>query len=486
MTNLNRFLTVTAGTVVICAMVAIIFRSFNPVYVLGLIGVPMVIFFLGKQKLLFQLVVVTFFSGLTVPGLPGGLYLTHVFALLYIGVAILAAALQKNNKNGNNVFSKVTLMFILLLAGIASVRGLGFRVLGDQNWGGQRYIEVFIMLLFLLNAKAVRLSEKEWNITLITALVFSSFPFLSELIFMISGGRIWQQYLIVNVNMATISSFMRDMTGNELVRFQSANRLGGFVMLLGVFFLLKRPRRLIVFITLYLLAFLLIGFSGHRSGLFDLLLFPWIAGMIYLKKHLFKYIALSSLGFLFLMGIVYSTASFLPLTFQRSVSWLPAIHVDDAAMRDAAGTMEWRLNLWDAALNELKDKPDYLFIGKGLTYSSDQYLALELSYQLNQHYMWGVITSTYHQGIISLLILTGIPGLILGTCFVLTGLQTNFPNQIENGNETIYTIVHLLIFSYVVLLVIKFYTVYGDLQVSWPQLCFWFSVLENFRYLDRN
>ncbi len=445
----------------------------------------MVVFFLNNQRLLFKAVIVTFSSGLTLPLLPERLTLFHVLASLYIAIVIVSHAFRKQTRVAPDGLTGSIILFFLVLLMVIGVRGMGFRFLGDENWGGLRYLELFIMLGLLINAKAIILRQDEWRKTLIVGLLFTLVPFLAELVFLLSGGAIWRQYLFVNVNLMTMGAFLRDQAGHEMVRFQSANRLGGFIMITSLFFLLHKPRRVFLSISLYLFALLLIGFSGHRSGFFDLIFFPWIVGLIYFKKHLAKYLFISTAGLVAALVILYTTAALLPMPFQRAVSWLPGIQVNAVARQDADMTLQWRFEVWDAAFMELRQNPDFLLIGKGLTYSAREHLALGIAGNFFGSHMWAVITSTYHQGFISLLVILGIPGLIAGSFLLGLGLYYNRPAKINQEYDDVLSSAHLLFFAYTFLLVGKFYTIYGDIHVSFPVLFFWFLVLENLRYSSK-
>lgn len=469
----------------ICGLVGFIMLKFSPMYITGLLGIPFLIFFLNNPRFLFKLLMVTFFSGLSLPLLPGGLTLFHFLGVLYLGIVILGYAFRKQARVSPDGFTWSILVFSLVVLLVVFIRGFGFRFLGDDNWGGLRYVELFIMLALVLNAKATILTPLEWKKTILIGLLFTFIPFLSELLFIVSRGIIWHHYYFVNVQIATFGAFVRETAGHELVRLQSANRLGTFLLISSLFFLVHRPKKLFLFSAFYLAALLLIGLSGHRSGFFDLIFFPWIVGLIYFKKNVVQYLTVSTAGLVAVLILIYSVAIFLPLQFQRAVSWLPGIQVANIARDDAEGTLEWRFDVWDAAFLELRQNPDYLLIGKGLTYSSHEYMALEHSGRLYGNYSWAIITSTYHQGVISLLVILGIPGLIAGVLFLGLGLYDNRPSQINDSYDSDLKSVHMLVFAYTSLLVAKFFTIYGDVQVSWPVLCFWFIILDNLRYSSK-
>src|SRR5690606_40907395 len=68
-----------------------------------------------------------------------------------------------------------------------------------------------------------------------------------------------------------------------------------------------------------------------------------------------------------ILGIitVYYTIDSLPYSVQRTLSWLPGLKVSNAVAQDAAGTVDWRLDLWHAAIRYI---PEYFWLGKGFSY----------------------------------------------------------------------------------------------------------------------
>jgi len=160
----------------------------SPMYAAAVLGIPVVIFFLNNQRLLFKSLVVTFFSGLTLPILPGSLNVFHVLALLFIAISIVNGAFRKEMRVPPDGFTRVTIAFLSCVLIVVYFRGFGFRILGDTNWGGLRYVELFIMVGVLLNSKSIVLTQKEWKNTLLVAFAFTFIPFFSELVFIVREG----------------------------------------------------------------------------------------------------------------------------------------------------------------------------------------------------------------------------------------------------------------------------------------------------------
>ncbi len=484
---MNRFKTsllVLAVTACACLLLGMIFKMGLPLFSLGVVAVPVGVLLINRQKWLFQITLASFFSSLTIPGMPGGLNVFHLLAGFYIVVSVLGYCLRKELRQPWNLCLVLAMMFAINLGIIILVRGSGFRFMGDTNWGGLRYVDLYISLLFVLLARHTRLTEKEWNVTMWMVLGCSLIPFVAEMLLLVSGGRIYQQYMFIRSNANTMLSLMAEQEGSELVRFQSANRLGVYALLLGLYFLCGERRRKWVGGAFVTTGIALVGLSGHRSGFLDLLLVPWLAGFLWPGIRKATYIWVSIFAFALFMVPLYVFAKYLPVVFQRGVSILPGIQVSPVAQMDAKVTIEWRLDLWREALREVERNPSYLLVGKGLTYSGAEFEALGAGEYSEHYYWWAVITSTYHQGLISLLVCTGIPGMFLGLSFLGVGVFRHLASHFTQWHRPGLRTIHYVLLVYFIVLVAKYMFVSGDLYLSWPLLCIWLVMLENIRQTD--
>jgi O-antigen ligase len=450
------------------------FRMGMPVYSLAILTVPISIFFMNHQKILYAGIICTSFSKLTFPGLPSTLYIFHLLILLALGIHILNRCITKQESHSNRKLRFYSGLFVLNFVIIILVRGAGLRILGDENWGGMRYAEILIPMGLLLVRPQFVFSPQDWRKVFIWFVFFSMLPFFSEMVFLVSGGAVYHQFYLVNFNMSTLNSINSQILGKELVRFQSANRVGPILIVLASgFFLAKKINP--VSLGFYVMGVVLIGLSGHRSALIDLILISFFTGLLFFKGRRLIYLLCIGIFGVFLLLIVYQIAHLLPLTFQRALMLLPNIEVSPEARLDALITLDWRLSLWTEALREIRFNPEYLLLGKGLTYSSREYMALLL---FDFDYWWAILTSNYHQGVLSLLIITGIPGLVVAIMMFYHGLKYHFDIQKTPKLEKAMAAFHLAIFIYLTILVFKFFLIYGDVTGSMAAIVFLLFVLQ--------
>jgi O-antigen ligase len=188
-----------------------------------------------------------------------------------------------------------------------------------------------------------------------------------------------------------------------------------------------------------------------------------------------QYILALGVTALFGLFLVYSFAPLLPLPFQRALMILPNIEVSPEAHYSAMGTLDWRYQIWGEAVAEIRRNPDYLILGKGLTYSAREYQALML---FDYAYWWAILTSTYHQGFLSLLIITGIPGLITGTCLIISGICEHGRTlmRFRSPSSPLFE-VYRMILIYLALLFVKFFVIHGDINRYLPQLYYMLFVM---------
>ena len=85
-------------------------------------------------------------------------------------------------------------LFLAILVFTASVRGIGLRVFGSSSWGGMAYIQLFIMAGLLLISDSVTLTTRQWRNSIIAMLFMSCLPAFAEILFVLSGGKVYFQY----------------------------------------------------------------------------------------------------------------------------------------------------------------------------------------------------------------------------------------------------------------------------------------------------
>jgi hypothetical protein len=159
---------------------------------------------------------------------------------------------------------------------------------------------------------------------------------------------------------------------------------------------------------LLLLAFVAGLLGGFRSSVVMAIL---LFAILFYFEGLFRtqFVLVLLLGAVLTGATLVPLARHLPLTIQRSISFLP-VEIDNKARSDAESTTEWRLRMWDVLLPQI---PQYFWLGKGFAVSpTDLYLLQEAVLRgLPQDIDLAIAGGSYHNGPLTLIIPFGIFGL---------------------------------------------------------------------------
>jgi O-antigen ligase len=136
-------------------------------------------------------------------------------------------------------------------------------------------------------------------------------------------------------------------------------------------------------------------------------------------------VILGGIGLLSL-GLAATFASSLPLSIQRTLSFLP-VDIDPGVRSDAMASTEWRLKMWQTLWPEI---PRYLWLGKGYGMNeSDLYLTQEAQRRgLAQDYESALIAGDYHSGPLSILVPFGLFGTLAFIAFCIAAIRALYRN----------------------------------------------------------
>jgi hypothetical protein len=246
-------------------------------------------------------------------------------------------------------------------------------------------------------------------------------------------------------------------------------------------------------VLLFLLALAAIFLSGYRS----ILLFAMVAYLLSsLLRGSFKDLWIAgAAGSVALLVLISAQGSLiqLPKTAQRALSWLPG-DWDQAAVADAEGSTQWRLEMWEWAWNDDRIMRNKTW-GTGFGLSLDDMSLIAASYMAGQgggSLLGGsdrenfMITGTFHSGPLSAIKYIGVVGLVLyypilcymavlawRLCRRARGTKV-FPLALFVGIPIIYEP-----FNFVV--------VFGALELSYVKMLFWAGLMNmTNNYLDRS
>ena len=306
--------------------------------------------------------------------------------------------------------------------------GIGLRSLGGSTYGSKGYITILASILgyFALTSCPIPLAKAR----LYTALYLlpGLTALMSSLIYF-SGPGFNFLFAIFPVGDAN-SLASGEVSGSYVTRLGGLSAAGTviFYYMLARYgireiFAMTRPLRLLCFVA----AFAAGLFGGFRSVMaLMLLVFSvqfYFEGL--LRTRLLPALLLAGI---FSMVIMVPFADRLPLAVQRTLSALSFLSVDPTVRYEAAGSTEWRLQMWQALLPDLHK---YVLLGKGYALNpTDLYLA---SYGARSGRLssWegSLAAGDYHSGPLSIYITFGSFGVLAFLIFLIASIRVLHQNR---------------------------------------------------------
>jgi len=412
----------------------------------------------------YVLLIASWNAAVVFPFLPGQPY---IWTLAAVG-SLTLTLLQRMMDRKYETLRVPSLSIPLALLGIwvtftaAMTGGFGGRALGEELWGGKKYLGVLgaVIGFFALTSHQIPSGKGRFYASLffLSGLTLAA----SDLVFM-AGPKFYSLYSFLPAEVAI---------NHQAVSTESLWRLAGvgfaaqyFVWYLmarfGIrgLFDLTRPWRLLLLVVGFGLALL----GGFRS---TLILFGILMVVQFYFEGMFRtrLAVILSLGLALTGVLIVAFADKLPNPVQRSMSFLPIAGIDPTAKLDAQGTLDWRVKIWRTVL---PDVPRYFLFGKGFAYNgTDYYLTNEavrrgIAYTVDEA---TIINGTYHQGILTIIIPFGIWGLLLFGWFCWSALKVLVHNY-RYGSESL-RLINVFLLSMFICRLVFFLTLYGQFELD--------------------
>jgi hypothetical protein len=363
-------------------------RSGNIFLIAAFLALPFVILLMHSPQTALALALILDASGIPLPGVSGGASPGLPLKILLIAVMGIGVMMHRKPWQGQKLpETKPLLCFTAVMILLMMVRGTGLRALGSSMWGGMIYIILLCNIGFYFAVNGLRISRKQ-----IRWIVWGS--------------------LLAGV----IGAALR-LRGFEAVAEEGgvgASRLMWLSPIAGALFplvfALKFRRTPWISGLLLLICLGLIGLTGFRSRLVGLVMVTAGYGFFKAKDKVQYALLLGGLGLAGWIGIVL-ISSHLPLGLQRAVSFVPGAHIDYRTAQDAAGSIEWRVEIWKYCLDRAKE---YLLIGRGSAFNIWETAENVGVWDIQTFSPWFAFqTRSYHSGPLSLLVDYGLPGLLI-------------------------------------------------------------------------
>ncbi len=450
------------------------FSRGRPIYFVGIVALPVMVYFINHPPVLFASVIALFNSMLTFPGIPQGLNAYHVAAAGMIGLIVASLIITKKTYRGPRYLSdKFLLFFTLIILMVMTVHGSGLRALGSSMWGGMAYIQLFIGMGYLIASRYIVLTEKQWKYTVAALVLLTAVPAVAQVVFVLSGGAIYQHYMFVKAEIGALAySLYTHEAAQGVPRYQMLGNLALAVFSLAMVFMPLRKSGMVFFVLTMIGVFVLAGYAGYRNVLFRIVLTLILFFLlIEPRKRPIRVAIMIGLGFVGWLSLIPVSGS-LPLPFQRMISWIPGMSISPVILYDTAFSNEWRFQIWDMVLHDL---PQYLWVGRGFVMPAS--LATLTSETMGDSVLMAYLYHNYHSGPLSLLMDLGILGFIGYTGFLIFAILEMYRAFRRLAPGTFLHRAFAFFFAHFVVFVLMFYFVFGDVKSSSMHFFIYLSIL---------
>ena len=394
------------------------------------------------------------------PGSPALGYLVGGLSLFF------SAAKRALLRQGNFIHCPSVSFSLVLLAGIVlftahETGGIHARALGSDAWGAMRYFQVLgaIAGYFAFVSQPIAPHRAK----LLTGLFFLSGVTSALPVFIELAGPGLQSLLVLfgQTSIATTetTAFSLDLQRFVGLTFMSEAVCWFMMLRFGIrgVFDWHRPWRFITFAIMFAVGLL----GGFRSFL---ILFGVVSLFQFYFEGLFRsrFFLWFSLAGVFATTLLFAFADKLPGAVQRSISFLP-VQIDPAIRRDAMGSLDWRLEMWRVVLPIV---PRYLWLGKGYNFDGMDYYLTTLGAERGffRAYDAAIISSDYHQGILTLIIPFGIWGLLAFLAFCVASLRVLYHNYRDSPPEL--RRINTFLLSYFAARLVFYLNLYGEFDID--------------------
>ncbi|HTQ51911.1 MAG TPA: hypothetical protein VMJ12_14470 [Candidatus Acidoferrales bacterium] len=403
-----------------------------------------------------------------VPFIPGRPAVGVAMIGLSLGISVLQRMISSESRFISVPWMTLPLFWIIVVVAFtAKMNGFGLHVFGGEVYGGSKYVYLIggVLGYFALSAKRIPPGRRNLYLALyflggVTAAVSDLSVFLPRSFYFI--------FYFFNANYFAFRLESPDLTPTRFSGAQMTS-LAVFSFMLARYglrglFLSGKPWRWVFFVlaTAY-------GLLGGYRGLVMTFALVFLIQFFLEGMHRTKLMAVFLSAGLFGALALIPLAPYLPFTFQRALSFLP-YNFSTAAKLDAQGTLDWRLNMWQAVLPQI---PPHLLLGKGYTINPLDYefvmgpeASIRSTFAQNDPL---ALAEVYHNGPISVLIPFGIWGAIGFLWLVIAGLRLLYLNYCH-ADPDLKTINSFLLAAFATH-VIMFLFIGGDFGTEMMAFC---------------
>ncbi len=340
-----------------------------------------------------------------IPGLP---FAADSLLMLFMGgVNILRTALAPRPRGSGLASERWLGAFILIVFVTIISRGFGFAMGGGFEYGGTYYINLLGVLLFGLSVREERLETKHIKWIVIGGALFGALPFVVELVYVHAGFAIPGLSKLVQVELRKDLTAVAMGVEDAIARYRGGRSFALALLALALVFPLGKRSSRLVRIALFAGCLLAMMASGFRLDTIMLLAVIFVFYWVRSSNRRLLIVRIAVLG---LVGYVVLAIAvrFMPANMQRAVAFIPFLPVEELARDNADSSTEYRKEVWKIAIQHWKE---YAIVGRGLTINVKDVAWLQQSYYGTAEFFY--LCHNYHNGVLSLLLDFGVPGLIV-------------------------------------------------------------------------
>ncbi len=409
----------------------------------GLFGLLLVFPLLLKWHV--PLLLLSWNSAVVIFFLKGTPNLWLVMVTLSLGISLLERALNRGMRFiGVPQITWPLMCLTVVVAFTAYVNGgIGLRAFGSEVMGGKKYVFLVVGILSYFALTAHRIPPERAKLYLSLYLLGGLSLAIGDFYSIAPGFLNFVFWLFPPTFFTGDFQFgVTRLTGTGFAAYAVWSWLLAVYGIRGIF-LAGKPWRL----ALFLVAFVLMFLGGHRLTLV-------MGGMIFLVMFFLEGIHRTRIMPVFVLLALMSAvaivplARHLPLTFQRTLAFLP-LDLDPEAVASAEGSSQWRIDMWKALLPEI---PKHLLLGKGYAISQAEFEMMAVDspfHEIDPSQQALALSSDYHSGPLSVILPFGIWGVITFLWFMFAGLWVMYRNY-KYGDPAQRTINTFLWVTYVV------------------------------------
>ena len=358
-------------------------------------------------------------AALIVPFFPGRPFWWELCALL-AWPSLLAYFLVNRQKLADLQFDRLEKRALLALLGYVGVlvvlmmyRGVGFRALGGGQMGGRFYTQQMVLAVLPLLMMSTRLSKKQLVVAVCFGWGMSLTYLISDFSFSLNGS--FQRVLYFFELPTDALNFELGFEATGLRRYQSFGFVGVAMFSAILVWTSLRDlttRRALIGLPLAFAMMALAVSSGHRTAFIEIV--STVGFLAFFQRFWTPMRVIAGLVFAtVIVSTLYLVASDLPLSVQRSISFLPGVEVTTLARDNAVDTLNDRIEVLKLAMH---DMPRYLLIGRGFGMARFDLIPSDA---VNGGVWLQYMNGAFYNGLLGSILKTGVVGFLCTGSFVL-------------------------------------------------------------------